>query len=117
MSTDYYFGRNLIALAGSDWAPLGLWTHNQTIPLPRGDGRQENYRRPPHRRLEFSPPSVRPLACRSHEGETIIVRRDFTHPPARLWPALTEPALIPQWMGTMKRCEVDLRPGGALHYE
>ncbi|WP_425350675.1 SRPBCC family protein [Phyllobacterium sophorae] len=45
------------------------------------------------------------------------MRRDFTHPPARLWPALTEPALIPQWMGTMKRCEVDLRPGGALHYE
>lgn len=52
------------------------------------------------------------------DGETdIIVRRDFTHPPARVWRALTEPALIPQWMGAMKRCEMDLRPGGAFHYE
>lgn len=52
------------------------------------------------------------------DGETdIIVRRDFTHPPARVWRALTEPALIPQWMGGMKRCEMDLRPGGAFHYE
>ena len=52
------------------------------------------------------------------DGETdIVVRRDFTHPPARVWRALTEPALIPQWLGEMKRCEVDLRPGGAFHYE
>ena len=52
------------------------------------------------------------------EGETdIIVRRDFTHPPARVWRAMTEPALIPLWMGEMKRCEMDLRPGGSFHYE
>lgn len=52
------------------------------------------------------------------DGETdIIVRRDFTHLPARVWRALTEPALIPRWMGAMKRCEMDLRPGGAFHYE
>lgn len=52
------------------------------------------------------------------DGETdIIIRRDFTHPPARVWRALTEPALIPQWLGAMKRCEMDLRPGGAFHYE
>lgn len=52
------------------------------------------------------------------DGETdIVVRRDFTHPPARVWRALTEPALIPRWLGEMKRCEVDLRPGGAFHYE
>ena len=52
------------------------------------------------------------------DGETdIIVRRDFTHPPSRVWRALTEPALIPRWLGEMKRCEVDLRPGGAFHYE
>ena len=55
------------------------------------------------------------------DGETdIIVRRDFTHPPARVWRALTEPDLIRQWMGspdTMTRCEVDLRPGGSFHYE
>ena len=34
------------------------------------------------------------------DGETdIIIRRDFTHPPARVWRALTEPALIQQWLG------------------
>lgn len=52
------------------------------------------------------------------DGETdILVRRDFTHPPARVWRGLTEPALIQQWMGAMKRCEMDLRPGGSFHYE
>lgn len=55
------------------------------------------------------------------DGETdIIVRRDFSHPPARVWRALTEPALIRQWMASdndLKRCEMDLRPGGSFHYE
>jgi uncharacterized protein YndB with AHSA1/START domain len=55
------------------------------------------------------------------DGETdIVVRRDFTHPPARVWRALTEPDLIRQWMASrdaMTRCEVDLRPGGSFHYE
>jgi uncharacterized protein YndB with AHSA1/START domain len=52
------------------------------------------------------------------DGETdIIIRRDFTHPPARVWRALTEPALIQQWLGPMKRCEIDPRPGGTFHYE
>lgn len=55
------------------------------------------------------------------DGDTdIIVRRGFSHPPARVWRALTEPALIRQWMGSkdeMTRCEVDLRPGGSFRYE
>jgi uncharacterized protein YndB with AHSA1/START domain len=54
------------------------------------------------------------------DGDTdIIVRRDFTHPPARVWRALTEPALINQWMASndLKRCEMDLRPGGSFHFE
>jgi uncharacterized protein YndB with AHSA1/START domain len=52
------------------------------------------------------------------DGETdIIIRRDFTHPPARVWRALTEPALIQQWLEGMKRCEMDLRPGGSFRYE
>ena len=52
------------------------------------------------------------------DGETdIIIRRDFTHPPARVWRALTEPALIQQWLGRMKRCEMDPRPAGAFHFE
>lgn len=56
------------------------------------------------------------------EGETdIVTRRDFGHPPARVWRGLTEPALIRQWMAVeghpMSRCEIDPRPGGAFHYE
>jgi uncharacterized protein YndB with AHSA1/START domain len=54
-------------------------------------------------------------------GETdILIRRDFAHPPARVWRALTEPALIRQWMAVepfpMTRCEIDARPGGSFHY-
>ncbi|MFO1201623.1 MAG: SRPBCC domain-containing protein [Tabrizicola sp.] len=56
------------------------------------------------------------------DGDTdIIVRRDFSHPPAKVWRALTEPALIRQWMAVdgfpMTRCEIDPRPGGRFHYE
>lgn len=56
------------------------------------------------------------------DGDTdIIVRRDFSHPPAKVWRALTEPALIRQWMAVdghpMTRCEIDPRPGGSFHYE
>jgi uncharacterized protein YndB with AHSA1/START domain len=55
------------------------------------------------------------------DGETdIIIRRDFTHPPARVWRALTEPALIRQWMSSkddLKRCEMDLRPGASFRFE
>ncbi len=54
------------------------------------------------------------------EGDTdIVVRRNFSHPPARVWQALTEPALIRRWMGqdAMTCCQMDLRPGGSFHYE
>lgn len=55
------------------------------------------------------------------DGDTdIIIRRDFSHPPAKVWRALTEPALIRQWMAVdgfpMTRCEIDPRPGGSFHY-
>lgn len=57
----------------------------------------------------------------TQEGDTdIVFHRDFTHPPARVWRALTEPALLRQWMASgdlMTRCEMDPRPGGAFHYE
>jgi uncharacterized protein YndB with AHSA1/START domain len=56
------------------------------------------------------------------DGDTdIICRRDFSHPPAKVWRALTEPALIRQWMAVdghpMTRCEIDPRPDGSFHYE
>ena len=54
------------------------------------------------------------------DGDTgIVVRRDFTHPPASVWRALTEPALIRQWLTAedgLQRCEMDPRPGGSFHY-
>lgn len=57
----------------------------------------------------------------AQSGETdIIVRRDFTHPPARVWRSLTEPALIRQWLGgpaAMTRCDIDARPGGSFLFE
>lgn len=55
------------------------------------------------------------------EGETdIIVRRDFSHPPARVWRAMTDPKIIRQWLApdhTMTGCEMDARPGGSFRYD
>ena len=68
-----------------------------------------------NKQLDIAPLQV------SQVGETdIIVRRSFSHAPARVWRAMTDPTLIPQWMAskdTMTRCEMDLRPGGSFHYE
>lgn len=54
-------------------------------------------------------------------GETdIIVRRDFAHPPALVWRALTEPALILKWLAprdALIGCELDARAGGSFRYE
>lgn len=32
------------------------------------------------------------------ETKTVTVERDFTHPPAKLWRALTQPHLIAEWL-------------------
>jgi uncharacterized protein YndB with AHSA1/START domain len=54
-------------------------------------------------------------------GDTeIIVRRSFDHPPAAVWQAMTDPALIPKWMQSldpMTSCEMDARRGGSFRYE
>ena len=50
----------------------------------------------------------------------IVVRRSFTHPPERVWRAMTDPSLIPKWMETldpMTDCQMDARPGGSFRYE
>jgi uncharacterized protein YndB with AHSA1/START domain len=55
-----------------------------------------------------------------HGDTEIIVRRSFAHPPAAVWRAMTDPALIPKWMESldpMTRCEMDARPGGSFRYE
>jgi uncharacterized protein YndB with AHSA1/START domain len=55
------------------------------------------------------------------DGDTdVVVRRSFSHPPEKVWRALTDPALIRQWLspdGSLTRCEMDARPGGAFRHE
>ena len=55
----------------------------------------------------------------SLEGDTdVVIRRSFSHPPARVWRALTEPALIRQWLSPdLTACEMDARPGGSFRYD
>src|SRR6478736_5291235 len=52
----------------------------------------------------------------------IVFIRPFDAPRTKVWRALTEPALIKQWLGNMPDwtfplCEVDLRVGGKYRYE
>ena len=52
---------------------------------------------------------------------TLVVTRRFAAPPARVYAAHTDPALVPRWMGgyggwTMSILEQDSRPGGGFRY-
>lgn len=52
----------------------------------------------------------------------VVMTRTFDAPQARVFEALTTPALIQRWLlgpegWTMPVCEVDLKVGGALRYE
>lgn len=51
-------------------------------------------------------------------GDTdVTLRRRFSHPPAKVWRALTDPALIRQWLSPdLTLCHMDARPGGSFHY-
>lgn len=53
------------------------------------------------------------------DGETdVVIRRHFSHPPARVWRALTEPALIRQWLSPdLTDCQMDARSGGSFRYD
>ncbi|NCT11603.1 MAG: ATPase [Rhodobacterales bacterium] len=57
-----------------------------------------------------------PLTLTPVGDRNIRVERAFAAPPARLWRALTEPALLLQWQGMPSHpiieAEVDLRVGG-----
>lgn len=50
----------------------------------------------------------------------LLATRHFDAPPAALWRAWTEPALVMGWFTpapwTMVDCSIDLRPGGALRW-
>jgi len=52
----------------------------------------------------------------------IVFTRAFDAPRPKVWRALTEPALIKQWLGSLPNwtfplCEVDLKVGGKYRYE
>ncbi|WP_157245304.1 SRPBCC family protein [Nonomuraea typhae] len=54
-------------------------------------------------------------------GETeLVMIRSFDAPRRLLWAALTDPDLVPRWLGAhgwqIVRCEIDLRAGGAWRY-
>lgn len=52
------------------------------------------------------------------DGDTdVVIRRRFSHSPAQVWRALTEPSLIRRWLSPdLTDCQVDPRPGGSFHY-
>jgi uncharacterized protein YndB with AHSA1/START domain len=52
------------------------------------------------------------------DGETdVVIRRHFSHPSAKVWRALTDPALLRQWLSSdLTVCEIDARPGGSFRY-
>lgn len=63
-----------------------------------------------------------PLTLERTGPTTAKITRAFAAPPARVFAAHAEPALVRQWMTgpdgwVMSRCEIDLRPGGSLRYD
>lgn len=55
------------------------------------------------------------------EERSVLVTRRFAAPPARVWQAYTDPALLSRWLlgppgWTMPVCEMDVRPGGAFRW-
>ena len=66
-------------------------------------------------------PSTKTLSVEAVGERDLLVTRDFDAPRALVFEAITQPALLRQWMlgpggWTMPVCEVDLRPGGAFRY-
>lgn len=55
----------------------------------------------------------------SLDGDTdVVIHRRFSHPPAKVWRALTEADLIRQWLSPdLTGCIIDARPGGHFRYD
>jgi uncharacterized protein YndB with AHSA1/START domain len=63
-----------------------------------------------------------PLTLERTSPTTAVVTRHFAAPPARVFAAHTDPALVRQWLTgpdgwVMTRCEIDMRPGGQTRYD
>jgi uncharacterized protein YndB with AHSA1/START domain len=54
------------------------------------------------------------------DDASIVVRREFGAPPARVWQAMTEPAHLRRWLGDeqlpLTTCEMDVRVGGSFRW-
>ena len=54
------------------------------------------------------------------DDTSIVVRRDFGAPPARVWRAMTEPEHMRRWLGNpefpLTTCEMDVREGGSYRW-
>ncbi len=54
------------------------------------------------------------------DDTSILVRREFGAPPARVWRAMTEPVHMKQWLGDpdfpLTTCEMDVRVGGRYRW-
>src|ERR1700754_3626169 len=54
------------------------------------------------------------------DDTSIVVRREFGAPPARVWRAMTEPAHLRRWLGDpdfpLTTCEMDVRVGGSFRW-
>lgn len=66
--------------------------------------------------------NLMPLTLERTSPTTARVTRFFAAPPARVFAAHSDPALLRQWLTgpegwVMVRCEIDLRPGGSLRYD
>ncbi len=60
------------------------------------------------------------LMLTRHDDRTLLITRRFEASPAKVFAAMTQPALVQQWLKppgwTMPVCDIDFRPGGAYRY-
>ncbi len=60
------------------------------------------------------------FAVATPDDTSILVRREFGAPPARVWRAMTEPAHMRRWLGDpdfpLTTCEMDVRVGGRYRW-
>ena len=62
-----------------------------------------------------------PFTLERTAPKLVTVQRGFAHPPAKVWRALTESALVLKWMDMpgfpIVKADIDLRVGGGFRYE
>jgi uncharacterized protein YndB with AHSA1/START domain len=60
------------------------------------------------------------FAVAQPDETSIVVRREFGAPPARVWRAMTEPEHMRRWLGSpdfpLTTCEMDVRVGGTYRW-